>query len=758
VPALFARIFWNRFARFFAFWLIVTLVAGGLYAAWSSLSVGGLFGIAGEGLGGDLSRVNTEAFAFAAAKALASLAFGLAIAFGLLHALALSLSIRAARKALHLYPSRDAFAKNFEAVRKRMEAHPLLGQSWKKFQASIMHGAAPLRSGQRPQSFFTYAMLREKCVGLKIMPGVPNYFVGAGLLLTFIGLLIALYKAAEGTEAAQLAEAGAGAAAMQSALRDLLHAATFKFSTSIAGLSASIALAFLFRLYTIRIEASLCDFCEALEAKLDYVSPQSASIEMRDALAAQAGQMRDALDAQASQMRNVLDAQAGQPPAANADGLAEFSKQNANTLAQLSRQNADALAEFGQQNAKTLAEFGQQAAQSIDSALTNTLSPLAQQIGEAVERLDRGSQAGHEELVKAFSNALHVGSGIDFGEISTSLQAVLQAMETVRSEMTRSGEEMASKLGDAAQNLNRLVSEAGDHLSKQSQTSGEALEQTLSALRAVAEQASAQVNSNLSSASEAAAAQLADAMTQMLTAFESRFDAIKETAAGHLAEIGRHMSEAQEQGASAVADASARTAAALEEGIAGAIQSIRAEAEGFASAMQSSTSALGGQAEAIDRAVAQTQQAADAFERCAQTIGAAIDPIARSNEKATEVAANAAEAMQKSAAVLDEGQQATRALSLALAAQVSRLTKLWENYESRFSKVDEDLQRAFEKLAEETTKQTQLLAEHTVRIDKGLAGAVDKLAGPVQGIGDGAQELSDAVGELKRLFDKREAA
>ena len=60
---------------------------------------------------------------------------------------------------------------------------------------------------------------------------------------------------------------------MQSALQGLLHAATFKFSTSIAGLAVSIILAFVFRLYAIRIEASLSDFCEALESKLNYLSP-----------------------------------------------------------------------------------------------------------------------------------------------------------------------------------------------------------------------------------------------------------------------------------------------------------------------------------------------------------------------------------------------------------------------------------------------------------------------------------------------------
>ena len=125
----------------------------------------------------------------------------------------------------------------------------------------------------------------------------------------------------------------------------------------------------------------------------------------------------------------------------------------------------------------------------------------------------------------------------------------------------------------------------------------------------------------------------------------------------------------------------------------------------------------------------------------------------RSNAKTAEITSIVGEAVKQASAALDEGQQATRGLSQSIAAQVVRLTKLWENYERRFVKIDEDLERAFEKLAQETTKQSQLLAEQTIRIDRGLAGAVDKLAGPVQGIGDGAQELSETVGELKKLFD-----
>ncbi len=287
----------------------------------------------------------------------------------------------------------------------------------------------------------------------------------------------------------------------------------------------------------------------------------------------------------------------------------------------------------------------------------------------------------------------------------------------------------------------------------------------LSSLRTVFEQANVQINTNLSSAAEGASSKLVDAMDRVLTKLETQvtglersFGGFREAATGQLAEAGRQMSEAQERSTKAVADASVRTAVALEDGLAAAMKSIRREVDDFAAALRTSSTALGVQAEAIDRASTRTRQTADIFGECADTVKAAMEPVTRSNAKTAEITSFVGEAVKQASAALDEGQQATRCLSQSIVAQVDRLTKLWENYERRFSKIDEDLQRAFEKLAQETTKQSQLLAEQTLRIDRGLAGAVDKLAGPVQGIGDGAQELSETVGELKKLFDRTRAA
>src|SRR6202012_195036 len=105
------------------------------------------------------------------------------------------------------------------------------------------------QSTARPQTFLNLGVAREKLFGLKMMGSIPGYFVGVGLLLTFVGLVLALYKAAAAVNSAD-------AAGMQNATRELLQVATFKFSTSIAGLGSSIALSLVFRTYTIWMEGA----------------------------------------------------------------------------------------------------------------------------------------------------------------------------------------------------------------------------------------------------------------------------------------------------------------------------------------------------------------------------------------------------------------------------------------------------------------------------------------------------------------------
>lgn len=57
----------------------------------------------------------------------------------------------------------------------------------------------------------------------------------------------------------------------------------------------------------------------------------------------------------------------------------------------------------------------------------------------------------------------------------------------------------------------------------------------------------------------------------------------------------------------------------------------------------------------------------------------------------------------------------------------------------------------------ETRKQMELLENHSALIDKGLAASVDKLAHFLHELGDGAEQLQEAVDDLKTTITSRAA-
>jgi gas vesicle protein len=614
-------------------------------------------------------------------------------------------AIRAARQVIPNAGSKGAFADAYEGIHREISCHPILGHAWKEFDETLVKAGHSVRNTLRPQAFFSYAALKEKLVGLKIMPGVPGYFVGIGLLLTFIGLVIALSKAASGTEAAHLATGGAGAEAMQGALRELLQAATFKFSTSIAGLGASIFLSFCFRLFVIANEASLAAFCEALEEKLDYVAPQSVTL-----------QMVEKLDGQLAELKGI---------------------------------NSD----------KFILRLGEQVGPSVQTALQDAIAPLTERIGDAVNQLTTKNQSGVEELVSRFSESLHGGAGTELRELATSLKAMQGNLEKVRADLSCTGEDFARQMSHAAENLNRLVGEAGRNLGQQSDRSRETMEVMLGSLREIFDRASSKIDENLAGAAEAASGRLEQAMERVLGQMEGQVAGLRETFGGFQASTATYLedtrakiAEAQDRTIETMSTTSLEAAAALERGLGKAMEEMRREVESFSAALRLSAASLGTQTSAMDGVALRSREAADMFARSADAIRGAVEPVTRSNEKLTATTQAIGEALGLAVASLGEGQKAAATLAESIAAQTTHLTNLWADYEKRFGKVDEDLGRAFEKLTSETRKQADLLATQTTKVDTGLASALDRLQPFVKELGDGASDLAEAVEDLAKTL------
>jgi hypothetical protein len=697
-----APVLWRFLVRCSCFWSLVIGVGVVVYVAFAPLGANEATNIAIEAVHGDISRISSREFVYSLTTVIAALAAGLFVAFLIMHVVLVRLALHAALQVVRRSESKHAFAFRYETAYQKLSCHPLLGHAWKEFDETLVKRGGIIQNTLRPQVFFNYSMLKDKLGGLKIIHGLPGYFVGVGLLLTFVGLVFALSKAAESTEAAHAAASGAGAEAMQGALRELLRAATFKFATSIAGLGASIVLSFFFRLFVIGNEASLSAFCEAIEEKLDYVAPQSVTLDMVEKL-----------DGQLAELKGI---------------------------------NSD----------KFFSRLGAQVAPSVQNALQDAITPLTERIGDAVSQMTANSQSGVEELVSRFSESIQGGAGSELRELATSLKTMQGSLEKVRTGLAVTGVDFSRQMSNAAENLSRFVGEAGRSLGQQSDRSLETMEAMLASLREAFDTATHKIDENLAGAAEGASGRLEQAMGRVLGQMEGKVSGLGETlggfqksAATYLEDTRAKVADAQQQSIDAVSIAAVKAAEALEQGLGNALEKIHREVETFSAALRMSSASLGTQATAMDGIALRSREAADMFGRSADAIRGAIEPVTRSNERLAATTQEIGEALGRSVVSLGYSQKAAQDLAETIATQTRRLTDLWADYEKRFGKVDEDLGRAFDKLATESLKQADLLAAQTIKIDHGLASAIDKLQPFVRELGDGASDLAEAVEGIK---------
>jgi methyl-accepting chemotaxis protein len=223
----------------------------------------------------NIENVARPEFAYALATEIVRVAAGCALTFLVSYVGIVLALLFVARLRLSRQGSVQDFEANFEKVSKALSDDILVSDAWLAFGKTFVRDKTKDKvkyfATGRPQAFFNASVARDHMFGLRLMPSVPGYFVGLGLLLTFIGLVIALYKAAHGS--------GASADEMTRSLKDLLNAATFKFATSIAGLFASLVLSLLFRTYGILIERAFERFCRVLESRLRFVNAQTLALQ-----------------------------------------------------------------------------------------------------------------------------------------------------------------------------------------------------------------------------------------------------------------------------------------------------------------------------------------------------------------------------------------------------------------------------------------------------------------------------------------------
>ncbi len=202
------------------------------------------------------------------APALALVIFGAAVGLCVLFIFVstyIRVQVRRRTRAVKRTRDKAGFAKAMPQIERIMLSSHYLRHSWQKFRETLMERSAGDASARqvvfntaRPQAYFNTS---EAGLRFPLFRAFPNLLVGIGLLLTFFGLVTALYFTTDAIENARDLHAS------QEALENLLHAASFKFYTSIAGLGGSIILTLVLRYGTSKIESSFNSLASALEIK-----------------------------------------------------------------------------------------------------------------------------------------------------------------------------------------------------------------------------------------------------------------------------------------------------------------------------------------------------------------------------------------------------------------------------------------------------------------------------------------------------------
>ncbi|WP_253711828.1 hypothetical protein [Bradyrhizobium sp. WD16] len=408
---------------------------------------------------------------------------------------------------------RLSFHSRYDEVDTTLSSNKLTSTAWAEFRKTLIFretAQAPvILASARPSQFFTTRSLR---VQYDFVRSLPNFFVGLGLLGTFIGLIAALtFSTASLTSAVDQEH-------IKQALSKLLTTAAAKFYISAAGLVASILLSLFIRLILRHLSATVHQLNESLEERLLFVSEQKISerqltvqqesltelklfntnIAMRigDAVRQAVEQSNDSLTAKLSEIADsfsklieasgagagkaVGDAMKGAFEASLTDasrsltGLASELKDLPTRL----EQAATTISDAGKAAAKEQAEISQSLKDAVSSLIADASSQLSTKLAAGTNDLLQGLTVGGdsfaasatkiESLLKQLSDSqsLHVGTLSDItrkhSELQEKLSSVSQEVVNATQGLVRAGSAVDSNMTKLLAAMEGSASAASD--------------------------------------------------------------------------------------------------------------------------------------------------------------------------------------------------------------------------------------------------------------------------------------------------------
>jgi chromosome segregation ATPase len=578
------------------------------------------------------------------------LGVGLALAVGYLGFLTIPIRRRLKRHAnwIQSFESRASFEYGYERVNQTLGNDPLIGHAWKEFSETLHHDEET-RNTFRPHAFINTQHVQEHNLALKLMPHLPNYFVGVGLLLTFAGLVAALNFATQSV--------GGDVGDAVSGLENLLGAATFKFWTSIAGLGVSIFLSFAFRIYANLIERSMIDLCNALEARMHFATPQKIFADML-----------------------------------------EVSREQLTQTKQFNTETAFALSDRISNNLN----------EQLPQHLSDALAPMTEEVKKTSDRIAEQNNDNVGEMVEQFSKSLEGGAGSQMQAIAQTLENLQQTLSGMQGSVDSTGDQFAQRMAEGTERLEStmrqmsesvagLVDQLRGEFSQASNALTQQLEETLERISKQSEQAAAQLAAQGDSASRQFAANVETAAQSFHESARANAEAssemtasVREELQARVGDMATSVDKLNEQ---------LRQVDSTLAGQADAFGNIVAQGQGLASQLENSTTTL---REGVRPWQAAGQQLADTMSSVEQNLTTTSNQLQETLDRANRLSETLQEAStqlqqtwdsyrQRFESVDEDLEKAFQRLSESVASQQQQVQDFTKELDSQLSRAVNNL-------------------------------------------------------------------
>jgi hypothetical protein len=347
-----------------------------------------------------------------------------------------------------------ALRENFIRIDDALSAS-IFGASWTEYRACLRQEEGRILYLRHPDEYLGLHAIGNTSFPARFFAAAHGYFIGIGLLLTFVGLVAALKFAAAGVASSDIAVA-------KQALNALLSAASFKFMTSIAGLGCSLILSVAARTMTYALESAAHGLAHDLESAMTPIFVESLAYDQL-AISRQQLARLDRLDAElttelAPRLAAGLDAAVAPVvagikalPAPLVAGLAEIRNEIRASDETLSR---------------TLQGFSSEMRSSAGSEIKQLAGKLAEiggAIGRTQQHIGESGQAFAAQTGLAATQLLDAATALR-DSMDGRVNAVGDRIEALAEALARNEAALAASATRAAQGMAESVKGAGDEI------------------------------------------------------------------------------------------------------------------------------------------------------------------------------------------------------------------------------------------------------------------------------------------------------